>query len=48
MTLLKKDREKVEIEVIKRAYNLKAKGFTVEEIARGCNLTKEEVLKILK
>lgn len=50
MTLLERDREKIEegIELTKKVFKLSYAGKSIEEISKECNISKEEVERILK
>ncbi|WP_394903563.1 Rpn family recombination-promoting nuclease/putative transposase [Clostridium butyricum] len=58
MTLLERDREKIEegrqegrqegIELTKKVFKLHASNYSIEEIAKKCEISKEKVMKILE
>ena len=54
MTLLERDREKIEegreegILLTKKVFKLSAEGYTISEIAKECNISENNVKKILE
>ncbi len=54
MTLLERDREKIEegrqegIELTKKVFKLHASKYSIEEIAKKCEISKEKLMKILE
>lgn len=54
MTLLERDREKIEegrqegIELAKKVFKLHASKYSIEEIAKKCEISKEKLMKILE
>lgn len=50
MTLLERDREKIEegILLTKKVLKLSAEGYTISQIAKECDISEEQVKKILE
>ncbi|BCZ47883.1 hypothetical protein psyc5s11_39500 [Clostridium gelidum] len=54
MTLLERDREKIEegreegILLTKKVFKLSTEGYTIREIAKECNISENNVKKILE